>query len=136
MASEPEVRCSDRLDHLSREMDKYGFADFHSPGDIMAHALGGYEFDNLIAGSAVTWLRRKGQPLNAEGKPWCLFVSLINPHDIMYFNTDLPGHRAQDTGTLFMHAAGAPSNELYKAEWDVPSVKSLKEPFDAPGRPK
>ena len=127
---------ADRLDRLNREMEKYGFADFHSPGDIMAHALGGYQFDNLIAGSAVTWLRRKGQPLNAEGKPWCLFVSLINPHDIMYFNTDTPEQRVQDTGLLFMHAATAPKNELYKAEWDVPAATNLNEPFDAAGRPK
>jgi hypothetical protein len=46
----------------------------------MAHALGGYEFDHLISGSVVTWLRRKAQPLANEGKPWALVVSLINPH--------------------------------------------------------
>jgi len=127
---------ADELDHLTKEMEKYGFSDFHSPGDIMAHALGGYNFDHLIAGSAITWLRRKAEPMSAEGKPWALFVSLINPHDIMYFNTDAPGQKVQDTGVLFVHAATAPNNQLYKAEWDVPVAKSLKEPFDAPGRPK
>jgi arylsulfatase A-like enzyme len=127
---------ADRLDRLNHEMDKYGFADFHSPGDIMAHELGGYEFDNLIAGSAITWLRRKGQPLNADGRPWCLFVSLINPHDIMYFNTDMPGQKIQDTGVLFMRAAAAPDNKIYKTDWDMPAAKSLAQPFDEYGRPK
>jgi len=127
---------ADQLDRLNKEMEKYGFADFHSPGDIMAHTLGGYNFDHLIAGSAVTWLRRKAQPMSTQGQPWALFVSLINPHDIMYFNTDAPGQRVQETGVLFAHAAGAPNNQLYKADWDVPVAKSLKEPFDAPGRPK
>ncbi len=126
----------DRLDRLNEQMDKYGFSDFHSPGDIMAHDRGGYEFDHLITGTAVTWLRRKGQPLSDAGKPWCLFVSLINPHDIMYFNTDLPGTKVQDTGVLFMHAARAPDNALYDAQWDMPVADSLRQPFDEPGRPK
>ena len=127
---------ADQLDRLNKEMDKYGFADFHSPGDIMAHELGGYNFDHLIAGSAVTWLRRNGEALNEAGKPWALFVSLINPHDIMYFNTDAPGQRVQDTDVLFVHAATAPNNKLYKADWDVPIPTSLTQPFDEPGRPK
>jgi arylsulfatase A-like enzyme len=127
---------ADRLEHLNTEMDKYGFSDFLSPGDIMAHALGGYEFDNLIGGSAVTWLRRKGQAMAADGKPFALFVSLINPHDIMYFNTDLPGQHVQDTGGLLMHAARAPNNSLYKANWDMPIPQSLTQPFDVSGRPK
>jgi arylsulfatase A-like enzyme len=127
---------ADRLDQLNKDMEKYGFADFHSPGDIMAHALGGYQFDHLIAGSAVTWLRRRGEPLSADGKPWALFISLVNPHDIMYFNTDLPGQKVQDTGALFMHAATAPNSEMYTADWDVPIPKTLTQPFDAPGRPK
>ncbi len=127
---------ADSLDRLNKEMEKYGFADFHSPGDIMAHALGGYQFDHLIAGAAVTWLRRKGQPMAAEGNPFALFVSLIDPHDIMYFNTDLPGQHVQDTGALFMHAAYAPDNKFFKAEWDAPIAESLTQPFDQPGRPK
>ncbi|MGH2362354.1 MAG: sulfatase-like hydrolase/transferase, partial [bacterium] len=87
----------DRL--FTEEMEEYGFADFFSPGDIVGHTLGGYQFDHLIAGSAITWMRRKGRPLNDEGKPWCLTVSLVNPHDVMYFNADAPGERVQDTGS-------------------------------------
>lgn len=121
---------------LTKEMEKYGFADFNSPGDIVAHTLGGFEFDHLIAGSAMTWLRRHGRRLADEGKPWCLFVSLVNPHDIMYFNTDAPGQKVQDTGYLLKHAAPAPDHELYKATWDMPVPANLTQPFDAPGRPK
>jgi arylsulfatase len=129
-----DVEGNERL--LTKEMEEYGFADFNSPGDIVAHTLGGYEFDHLIAGSAMTWLRRNGRRLTDEGKPWCLFVSLINPHDIMYFNTDAPGQKVQDTGFLLKHAAPAPNNEFYKATWDMPIPRSLTQTFDAPGRPK
>jgi hypothetical protein len=66
----------------------------------------------MIAGSAITWMRNKGRPLNDDGKPWALTVSLVNPHDVMYFNTDLPGQPVQDTGRLLKHAVRAPNHEL------------------------
>ena len=135
--------------HLSREfdtrsveqfmtpnMETYGFADNFSPGDLIGHTLGGYSYDHITAGSAINWLRTRGRPLSDDGKPWCMFVSFVNPHDIMYFNTDAPGETVQDTGKLRLHAARAPDHALYKATWDVPIPASLRQPFDAPGRPK
>ena len=121
---------------FTKEMDEYGFADYVSPGDLIAHTLGGYQFDHLISASAVTWLRRNGRPLSDAGKPWSLFVSLVNPHDIMYFNTDAPGENVQDTGKLLKRAAPAPNNKFYQATWDMPVAKTLREPLDAKGRPR
>ncbi len=120
---------------FTKEMEVYGFADYVSPGDVVGHTLGGYSFDHVIAGSAISWLRRVGRPLSDENKPWALTVGLVNPHDIMYFNTDAPGQRVQDTGRLLSHAAPAPSNAAYAAEWDLPIPASLTQPFDEPGRP-
>ncbi len=117
-------------------MEKYGFADNFSPGDLIGHTLGGYSFDHITAGSAINWLRTKGRPLSDDGKPWCMYVSFVNPHDIMYFNTYAPGENVQDTGKLRLHAARAPEHALYKTSWDVPISPSLRQPFDAPGRPK
>lgn len=121
---------------FTKEMDAYGFSDYVGPGDLIGHTLGGYQFDHLIAGSAITWLRRVGQPLSKERKPWSLFVSLVNPHDIMYFNTDAPGQKVQDTGKLLKHAAPAPDHEIYRATWDLPVAPTLREAMNAPGRPK
>ena len=120
---------------FTKEMDAYGFSDYAGAGDLIGHTLGGYEFDHVIGSSAVTWLRRVGQPLSEAGKPWSLFVSLVNPHDIMYFNTDAPGQKIQDTGKLLRRAASAPDHELYKAEWDMPVASTLRQPMDAAGRP-
>ena len=127
-------READRL--LDKEMEVYGFADYKSPGDIVGHQLGGYHFDHLIAGSAITWMRNKGRPLNDDGKKWALVVSLVNPHDVMYFNTDEPGKDVQDNGRLIKRAVRAPNDDFYKKIWDVPLPKNLSEPLDAPGRPK
>jgi len=120
---------------FTREMEAYGFSDYVSPGDVVGHTLGGYSFDHMIAGSAISWLRRVGRPLTDEGRPWALTVGLVNPHDSMYFNTDAPGESVQDTGRLLSHAAPAPGNVMYKAEWDVPIPGSLTQPFNQPGRP-
>lgn len=123
-------------DHLfTTEMDAYGFSDYVWPGDVVAHTLGGYTYDNMIAGSAVSWLRNTGRPLADDSKPWALFVSLVNPHDIMYFNTDAPGQNVQDTGKLLMHAARAPENVLYQKDWDTALPESLEQPMNEPGRP-
>lgn len=121
---------------FTNEMEAYGFADFISPGDMIGHTLGGYRFDHLIAANAVTWMRGKGKALAEEGRPWSLFVSLVNPHDIMYFNTDAPGETVQDVGKLMTHAARAPRHEFFGKTWDLPVAQSLHQPFDEPGRPK
>ncbi|WP_237216796.1 sulfatase-like hydrolase/transferase, partial [Falsiroseomonas oryziterrae] len=128
-----DVAEPDRL--FTREMEEHGFADYNGVGDIIGHALGGYHFDHLIAGSAVTWLRRHGRVLQDEGKPWALFVSLVNPHDVMFFNTDAPGQAVQDSGTLIQRPQRAPDHALYRATWDTPVPPTLTEAFDAPGRP-
>ncbi len=133
LSREFDTRAIER--YMTPEMEKYGFSDNFSPGDLIGHTLGGYAFDQLIAGSAINWLRTKGQPLTADGKPWCMVVSLVNPHDIMYFNTDAPGEKVQDSGRLVMQAARAPDHVLYKTSWDVALPSSLHQPFNAPGRP-
>ncbi len=120
---------------LTPEMEKYGFADYNSPGDLVGHQLGGYEFDGLIAQSAVTWLRKRGRPLNDDGNPWALTVSLVNPHDVMYFNTDAPGENTQDNGCLMSKAVRAPDHEFYKKEWDIEVPASLQQSLTEPGRP-
>lgn len=120
---------------FTREMEGHGFADYNGVGDVIGHTLGGYHFDHVIAGSAVTWLRRNGRALSDDGRPWALFVSLVNPHDVMYFNTDLPGQAVQDSGALMRRPQRAPDHPLYRATWDTPIPPTLTEPFDAPGRP-
>ena len=123
----------DRL--FTKEMDEHGFSDYNGVGDIIGHALGGYQFDHLITGSAITWLRRHGRILEDEGKPWALFVSLVNPHDVMFFNTDIAGQAVQDNGALMQPPQRAPDHALYRATWDTPVPATLTEAFDKPGRP-
>jgi arylsulfatase len=130
---EIDADAPDRL--FSKEMEAYGFSDFLWPGDVLAHTLGGYTFDHMIGGSAVSWLRRMGRPLADAGTPWALVTSLVNPHDIMYFNTDAPGENVQDNGRLMMPAARAPDHELFRKRWNLPLPENLAQSMQAPGRP-
>ena len=124
--------------NLTKIMDNYGFSDYddYDPGDMIGHTVGGYLHDHLVAGSAIRWLRNQGSALNDDNKPWCLTVSLVNPHDVMYFNTDAAGEKRQDPGNLVLEASRAPAHKLYGAEWDIPLPDNLYQPFDEPGRPQ
>lgn len=118
------------------EMDAYGFSDFVWPGDVLTHTLGGYENDHMIAGSAISWLRGTGRQLSDEGKPWSLFISLVNPHDIMYFNTDIGDEQVQDTGKLMMQASRAPNHPLYRKRWGLPLATTRYQSLTAADRPR
>ncbi len=72
-------------------MEAYGFSDYNATGDDFGHEHGGYTHDIPFTADALRWLRTTGADLNATNQPWFLAVNMINPHDIMYFNTDLPG---------------------------------------------
>jgi len=83
---------------LTEEMEEYGFSDYFGIGDIIAHTEGGYIHDDVISAMTRSWLRGKGEQLREENKPWFMSVNLVNPHDVMYYNTDLPGQTQQSGG--------------------------------------
>ena len=116
-------------------IESYGFADFLGVGDLIDGPLGGYSFDNFSTESAVTWLRTKARELKTQGQPWFMAVNLVNPHDVMYVNSDAPGEVVQGK-----HAAypidRPPDNEIYVAEWDVPLPATRHQLLNAPDRPR
>ncbi len=115
-------------------MEAYGFADYAGPGDIIGMTHGGYEFDHLTAATAATWLRKRGHSLNAKGQPWFLGVGLVNPHDVMFYNTDLPGTKVQAQGVA-MRISREPSHAIYRQKWDMPLSPTRKQRWDEKARP-
>ena len=116
------------------EMEAYGFSDYFGIGDIIAHTRGGYLHDDIISAMGVTWLRGRGLELAAQGKPWFLAVNLINPHDIMYLDTDRPGEMVQARNMLG-HIAPVQPHPLYARQWAFELPGTYPQPLDAPGRP-
>ncbi len=121
---------------FSAEMEAYGFADYTGIGDIIASTEGGYLHDDVIAAYSRSWLRGRGVGLHREGKPWFLAVNLVNPHDVMYYNTDSPGERVQNDPALLMKLNREPRLPLYQRRWDNPLPASRNQALDAPGRPR
>lgn len=119
---------------FTKEMEAYGFSDYFGIGDIIAHTQGGYLHDGVIAAMGASWLRGKGRELAAEGKPWFLAVNLVNPHDVMFYDTDAPGTPVKVQRGL-TQVARDPADPLYAMQWKFPLPANHSQPLDAPGRP-
>ncbi len=117
----------------SLSLEKYGFSDFHGLGDEIGNTLGGYEYDEMTAASAVSWLRREGEERREEGQPWLLAVNLVNPHDIMYFNSD--DDEVLQAEKTFLNVAKSPKHSVYQKAYDTPLPENWNQPLDEEGRP-
>jgi len=120
---------------FTQEMEAYGFSDYVGVGDIIAHDHGGFLHDGIISAMAVSWLRGRGTDLAAQGQPWFLAVNLVNPHDIMFLNTDRPGqpHQSRD---ILGHIQPEPAERLYAKQWAFELPATYRDALDAPGRPR
>ena len=130
-----ENRADDIKALFETMMDRdYGFYDYTGTGDYIEGALGGYQYDQITSAQAAQWLKAKGQPMTARRQPWYLAVNLVNPHDVMWLDTDRPGQPVQAKDAK-LKIAGVPDDSLYKQEWNgIPLQKTWQQPLDAPGR--
>ena len=115
-------------------MEEYGFSDYFGIGDIIAHTEGGYIHDDVISAMTRSWLRGKGEQLRQENKPWFMSVYLVNPHEVMYYNTDLPGQK-QQSGQAMMRLNREPNGAAYQQQWDVSLPVSRSQSVQDSGRP-
>ncbi len=123
------------LDELNKIMLEYGFNDYVGVGDIIGMTKGGYKTDEFTTSTAIRWLRSEPQQLAEQGIPWYLALNLVNPHDVMFYNTDARGDTAiQESGSL-LDLNREPPHALYQKKWDMPLSASRNEQFEQEGRP-
>ena len=117
-------------------MDKdYGFYDYTGTGDYIEGALGGYQYDAITAAQAMQWLKAKGRPMADARQPWYLAVNFVNPHDVMWVNTDQPGQPPVQARDAKLAIAFPPEDALYRQEWNnLPLQNTWQQPLDGPGR--
>lgn len=120
---------------LVDEMEEYGFSDYFGIGDVIGHTEGGYLHDGVITSMTKSWLRGKGSQLASKDKPWFMAVNLVNPHDVMYYNTDRPGEPPVQESTAMMRLNHEPPTAQYKNQWNPRLPESRKHALDAKGRP-
>jgi len=106
-------------------MEPYGFSDFQEWGDCYGGPHDGYNVDPKIATEATDWLTIKGRELAAKGQNWYLAVNFVNPHDIMYYDTD--GEKSVHTRGL-LQIFDAPDDEVYKLKWNTELPASFNDP--------
>lgn len=94
-------------------MEPFGFADFQEWGDAYGAPLDGFTKDPMTAADAADWLANRA-PEVAGSQPWYLAVNFINPHDIMYFDTDAD-EMVQVRGMFPIF--DAPDTPLYQQRW-------------------
>ena len=124
------------INELNKVMQGYGFDDYVGVGDIIGKTRGGYKTDEFTTSTAVRWLREDRSQLEEQGKPWFLALNLVNPHDVMFYNTDAAGASpVQDVGHMFP-IERAPAHAMYQRRWDMPLPASRDEAWDSPGRPR
>jgi arylsulfatase A-like enzyme len=119
---------------FTAEMEAYGFSDYFGVGDIIAHTRGGYLHDGVIAAMGVSWLRGKGRELAAQDKPWFLAVNLVNPHDVMFYDTDAPGTPVRKQRGI-TEVERDPLDPLYAEQWEFELPPNHAQALDARGRP-
>ncbi|MDB5486802.1 MAG: sulfatase [Reyranella sp.] len=115
-------------------LETYGFQDFYGVGDLIDRTLGGFTYDDATASAAISWMRIEAQALRAKGQPWFLAVNFVNPHDVMYVDSDLPGDVVQGKGNT-TPIKPPPRDEIYRASWDVPLPSTRAQPLKSPTRP-
>ena len=107
---------------LSDALEPYGFSDYNEVGDDLGFPYEGYRSDRRIASDAVDWMKTRGRAAAAAGRPWCLAVNFVNPHDIMFGTADPEildqNRKGGPAPGRFEPFVGPPDDEIYRARWD------------------
>ena len=131
-----ELEPDPERDHnFTGDMEKYGFSDWNPTGDVTGNPWDGFVRDNGTMVAAIEWLRTKGLKLRGQGTPWFLSVDLVNPHDIMYYNTDLPDDPVQDHGGLLFPTTRAPETPSYAQTYTNMVPDNFTQEVNEEGRP-
>ena len=134
MAVENQANDIKALFETTMDRD-YGFYDYTGVGDFIEGAQGGYQYDQITTAQAVQWLKAKGRPMTDKRQPWYLAVNLVNPHDVMWVNTDTPRQPPEQAVDALLKIAFPPDDTLYKRQWnEIPLQKTWQQSLDTPDR--
>lgn len=107
-------------------MEPYGFSEYQEWGDAQGRPLDGFLKDPLIAGEASEWLTARA-PEVAAAQPWFLAVNFVNPHDVMFFDSD--GADTVQANSMFP-ILDAPDAPIYQQKWQTALPGSFLDDLD------
>jgi arylsulfatase A-like enzyme len=121
--------------NYSAALQPYGFDVFSASGDIGSAPRSGFANDPFIAGESVRWLRESASEARQSGRPFFMVASLVNPHDIMFGNGNVPGQPLVQIAVSPQAVPPPPESSIYKKVWSFTLSPSLQESLTAPGMP-
>jgi len=96
-------------------LERYGFADYQGWGEMFGAPLQGQQLDGTVAFETVDWLRHRAPRLD---RPWLLVCSMVNPHDIMFYQSD-PIEAPHPNGAMAGLQTTTQRLSWFEREWDV-----------------
>ena len=96
-------------------LERYGFADYQQWGEMFGAPLEGSMRDSTAASETIDWLEHKAPQLD---QPWLLVSSLVNPHDVMFLQTD-PIQEPHPYGIASGIQSTAQRSGPFGQQWDV-----------------
>lgn len=101
--------------HSEDALERYGFADYQQWGEMFGAPLQGAQLDGAAVFETVDWLENRAPTLD---RPWLLVCSLINPHDIMFYQSD-PVERPHPNGSIAGFQSTQQRLSWFDTEWDL-----------------
>jgi arylsulfatase len=122
-------------------LERYGFSDYQQWGEMYGGPLQGEQLDGVAAFETVDWLEHRAPQLD---RPWLLISSLINPHDVMFLQSD-PAEEPHPNGAFARMRNTVQRLGWFQQQWDVdlpdnfeddlrlqaPGVRAYKESIEA-----
>jgi arylsulfatase A-like enzyme len=102
--------------HSEQALERYGFADYQQWGEMFGAPLQGAQLDGTAVFETVDWLEHRAPRL---GSPWLLVCSLVNPHDIMFYQSD-PIEAPEPNGAIAGLQSTRQHLSWFDPDWDVP----------------
>jgi arylsulfatase A-like enzyme len=107
-------------------LERYGFSDFQQWGEMFGAPLEGAMVDNTATFEAVDWLEHKAPALD---RPWLLVCSLVNPHDIMFLQTD-PVQKPHPHGSLAGIQTTVQRLGWFEQQWDIAMPDNFADDYE------
>lgn len=111
--------------HSEDALERFGFSDFQQWGEMFGTPLQGAIYDSAAAFETVDWLENKATELD---KPWLLICSLVNPHDIMYLQTD-PIETPDPNGHMVGKQTQVQKLAWFQKKWDVTMPENFADDY-------
>lgn len=106
-------------------LERYGFSDYQQWGEMFGAPLEGHMLDGTATDETVDWLEHRGAQLD---QPWLLVSSLINPHDIMFFQSD-PIEQPHPNGATVGIQTTQQRLGWFEKQWDVGLPDNFEDDF-------